>query len=137
MDIRWTITYIYLGFFPSKDMQIVDFVHNFQVFFTLVTIQLFTNFFFLKWSNLHERCAMNRNAWKINFPIFAIFSFWVLIDFLLKNRLTLSIKTTTSQRLKFVQKITHKVKNQSQNNTHLSCKFEHFWTTFFWSINFC
>ena len=34
-----------------------------------------------KWLNSQERCGMCRNEWKINFPIF---SFWVMVDFVLK-----------------------------------------------------
>ena len=47
-----------------------------------------------KWSNLQERFAMSWNEWKINF---AIFIFWVMVDFVLKfivNWLILGTKTT-------------------------------------------
>ena len=39
------------------------------------------NFFLQKWPYLHERCGMCRNKWKINFPIFAIFSLWDMVNF--------------------------------------------------------
>ena len=34
-----------------------------------------------KWPYLHERCPLNWTEWKINIPIFAIFIFWVTVDF--------------------------------------------------------
>ena len=37
-----------------------------------------------KCSNLQKRCAISWNKWKINFHIFAIFIFWVMVGFVLK-----------------------------------------------------
>ena len=39
---------------------------------------------FQKSSYLHERCGMCWNEWKINILMFAVFSFWVMVVFVLK-----------------------------------------------------
>ena len=57
-----------------------------------------------KWSNLQERCGMCRNEWKINFPIF---SFWVMVDFVLKIHRKLA---------DFECKIDHISKTKSRKN---------------------
>ena len=51
-----------------------------------------------KWSNLHERCAMSWNEWKINFPIFELLS--TLYSKFFENLPIWSTKTTISQKLK-------------------------------------
>ena len=78
-----------------------------------------------KWSNLHKRCGMCRNEWKINFRIFAILSFWDIIIFVLKVgnfRLIFSI----TQKIK-IAKIWNIIFHSFQHIAHLSCKYGHFW----------
>ena len=40
-----------------------------------------------KWPNSQEICSMSWNEWKINFQIFPTFSFWYMVDFVLKFRI--------------------------------------------------
>ena len=82
--------------------------------------------FFEKCSYLHEKCGKSWNEWKINFPIFAIFRFWVMVDFVLKNHGKIDQKMCISQKLK-IGKIGKLKLHLFQHIPYLSCKFEHFW----------
>ena len=75
----------------------VDFVHNFQVY-----IRPKISIFLQKWPNLHERCAMYWNEWKLNFPFF---SFWDISVFLHKIGQFL---------MNFDYKIDHNSKNRNR-----------------------
>ena len=91
--------------------------------FTLISIKFFTKKILQKGSNLHEKCVMKWNERKINFPIF---SFWVMVDFVLKNLRKFGTKKTKSQKLKMRKFIFYSL----QHIPHLSCKFEHSWNFF-------
>ena len=52
-----------------------------KLFFSRLDKFMDEHFFYQKWSNLHERCGMCWNEWKIHFQIFTIFSFWDMVDF--------------------------------------------------------
>ena len=62
-----------------------------------------------KWSNLQKRCAILKIHWKID-------QFWVQISI--------------TQKLKIGKLIFHSF----QLIAHIFCKFDHFWTTFFWLV---
>ena len=66
------------------------------------------------------------HEWKINFPIFAIFSFLDMVVFVLKIG-ELSMKSTINQKIKNEKYIFHSF----QLTAYLSCKFDHFWKDFF------
>ena len=81
--IEWKINFSIFIFLWA----IVVFVHNFQVFLPwnikFFTKKILHKKILQKLSNLHERCAMSWNEFKINFPMF---SFWVMIYFVLKKQ---------------------------------------------------
>ena len=66
-----------------KNAQYAEWKKNQISDFCDFSILLLTKIFFVvqKWPHLYERWAMCWNEWKMNFPIF---SFWDMVDFVLK-----------------------------------------------------
>ena len=65
-----------------------------------------------KWSKLQKRFAMSWNEWKINF---VIFSFRVMVDFVLKNHRKIDLRTTIFQKLKTATVYSTVVNNELRN----------------------
>ena len=95
-----------------SDFWVIDFVHNFLVFLPT------KKNFFQKWPNLHGRCAMSWNEWKINF---AIFRFWDMVDFVLNFRHFFSVRGFRSPKPPVFVRI-HKVAVLTQNYAHIRRK---------------